>query len=121
MPLQFDIAGGNLVNIRASGKLNDDDYVDFVPRMEELIKRWGRLRMLFEMAEDFEGWDARGAWDEFRFQARHKKDVKRVAVVGNRTWEHWMSRFSRVFTGADVRFFEHGQGEEARTWIQSSW
>ncbi len=120
MPLQFTENKGNIVAVTASGTLTDEDYDEFVPRMEELIERWGRLRMIFEM-KDFHGWDLSSAWDEFKFHAKHRKDLKRVAVIGDRKWEKWASKVSRFFTGSNVRYFDHEQADEARDWIESGW
>ena len=120
MSLVFENVEGNIVSIKATGRLTDDDYEAFVPRMESLIERWGRLRMLFDL-DDFEGWDLASAWEELKFEARHRKDLKRVAVVGEKKWERWTTKLSKVFTGTDVRFFERAQEDEARTWITAGW
>ena len=120
MPLEFEEVKGNIVVMRASGKLTDDDYEVFVPYMEHLIDRWGRLRMLFLM-DEFEGWDLASAWEEFKFELKHMKDLKRVAVVGENTWEQWATKLSKIFTGTDVRWFERSKADEARTWIESGW
>ncbi len=120
MPLTFDKIEGNTVAVTASGRLSDDDYQLFVPRMERLIEQWGRLRMLFRM-EDFHGWDLPSAWEELRFHARHGKDLKRVAVVGDKRWEAWASKASRFFTGADVRYFDQAAADEAQAWIDEGW
>ncbi|MHC4428247.1 MAG: SpoIIAA family protein [Planctomycetota bacterium] len=120
MPLEFSATEGNIVVVRASGKLTDADYKLFVPHMETLLERWGRLRMLFEM-DDFQGWDASGLWDEVKFHAEHRKDMKKVAVVGEKQWEKWASKLSRIFTGADVRYFDRSEHDEARAWIQAGW
>lgn len=121
MALAFDKVEGNVVAVTVSGRLTDEDYEVFVPRMEKLIEQWGRLRMLFQMKDDFEGWDASSAWEEFKFEARHRKDLKRVAVVGNRSWEKWMTRLSKLFTGTDVRFYGSDKADDARAWLESGW
>ena len=121
MPIEFQEVKGNIVNVRVTGRLSDDDYKIFVPRMESLIQQWGRLRMLFEMVDDFQGWDLSSAWQEFKFQAKHMKDVKRVAVVGNKKWEQWATAISRMFTGTDVRYFDESAVSEARDWISTGW
>lgn len=49
-------SSGNVLAIRASGKMTDDDYKDtWIPKMEELLKAHGALRVLIYMAESFEG------------------------------------------------------------------
>ncbi len=121
MGLAFDRTEGNVVVVRASGRLTDDDHAAFVRRMEELIGRWGRLRMLFLMEDGFHGWGLGSAWDELRFQLKHGDDLKKVAVVGEKHWEKWATSLSRFFTGTDVRFFDREAAAEARAWIEAGW
>jgi hypothetical protein len=118
MPLEFTQTEGNFVEVKASGLLVDEDYDKFVPYMEHLIERWGKLRMLFDMQE-CTGWSPTGAWHELKFQSKHRKDLKKVAVVGDEKWAEWATRFSKLFTGSDVRFFDASDVEDARAWILS--
>ena len=120
MPLEFEETNGNIVLVSATGTLTDDDYDEWVPRMEKLIDRWGRLRMIFDMTA-CDGWDLSGAWEEFKFEAKHRDHIKRVAVIGNRKWTERMSKASGLITGAEVKFFEPGAADEAREWIQVGW
>lgn len=120
MPLEFSEVKNNIVFVKASGTLTDEDYQQFVPQMEKLMQQFGRLRMVFEM-ENFHGWDLHSAWDELKFEIKHMKDLKRVAVVGDRQWEKWASKLSGIFTGTEVRYFYHDQADEAKAWIESFW
>jgi hypothetical protein len=120
MPLKFDETKGNIAVVTASGKLTDDDHEMFMKHMETLIERWGRLRMLFRL-DDFEGWDVPSLWNEIRFELQHKKDLKRVAVIGEKKWEEWATRFSRLLTGTDVRYFSREEADEGRRWLEAGW
>ncbi len=120
MPLYFESIQGNVVHVRASGTLSDEDYRNtFIPTMENLFQTWTGVRMLFSMDPDFEGWDAQGAWTELRFEAKHRHDMVRVGVVGEGKWDRWATKFSKVFTDAKVRFFSPDQEDEAKEWIAS--
>ncbi len=120
MPLTFDRIQGNVVHVRATGALSDEDYKDtFVPTMEELFTTWTGVRMLFAMDQGFEGWNPHGAWEELRFERKHRNDMIRVAVVGDKRWERWATRFSKIFTGANARFFTPDDADAARAWITS--
>ncbi len=48
---------GKVLAIRAVGKLTKEDYEAFVPKVAQLIQRFGKVRILFEM-KDFHGWNA---------------------------------------------------------------
>jgi hypothetical protein len=120
MALEFETLKGNVVVVRASGTLTDDDYKEtFIPTMERQFGTWGTLRMLFVMAPDFHGWSLHGAWDEFKFELKHRKDVVKVGVVGDDRWEHWATRLSKLFTGANVKFFSADDLQASKDWITS--
>ncbi|MAE63981.1 MAG: STAS/SEC14 domain-containing protein [Phycisphaeraceae bacterium] len=117
MPLRIvSLTDGNLVTVRASGRLTDEDYRRFVPRIERLIERCGEIRLLFHM-DDFHGWDLHGAWDDLRFGLRHGRDMSCIAMVGDRRWEKWMSRICSTFTSAEVRYFDRSELDAARRWV----
>jgi hypothetical protein len=46
---------GSIMVVHARGKLTREDYQRFVPEVERLIARYGRISVLFEMHE-FHGW-----------------------------------------------------------------
>lgn len=107
---------GKLLVVRLGGKLHKDDYKHFVPKVEEAIQKVGKVRILIEM-HDFHGWDLGGLWEDMKFDAKHFKDIERLAMVGDKKWEQWMATFCKPFTTAVVRYFPEGQTAEARTWI----
>ena len=119
MPLDLRQAKDNVVIVRAAGTLTGDDYRAFVVRMDRMIERRGPLRVLFQM-EELDGWAPGAAWEELAFQLRHRNDVTRVAVVGERRWIAWAATLSGLLTSTEVRHFDAGEGVEARTWVEAS-
>ena len=108
---------GKVLSVRASDKLTREDYQYFVPEFERQIEQNGKIRVLFDM-HDFHGWKAGALWEDIKFDIKHFKDIEHVAIVGEKTWEKWMATFCRPFTAADIRYFDHGQTEEAQQWIE---
>jgi hypothetical protein len=114
--LQQEAAGKVLV-VRLSGKLTNDDYKHFVPEVERLIRRYGKIRILVHM-HDFHGWTLAALWEDIKFDLRHFSHVERLALVGDRKWEAGMAVFCKPFTTAAIRFFEEEQSDEAWDWIK---
>jgi hypothetical protein len=79
--------GGKLVVVHVSGKLVKADYEHFVPEIERLVRRHGKLRLLFDMT-DFHGWEVSAAWEDFKFGIEHFADIERLAMVGEKQWRH---------------------------------
>jgi hypothetical protein len=118
MALEFhEKANGQILIVQASGKLSKDDYEHFVPETERLIEQFGKIRVLFEM-QDFHGWEMGAVWEDTKFDLKHFNDIERLAIVGEKAWEHGMSVFCRPFTTAKIQYFDRSQFEEALNWIQ---
>lgn len=111
-------SSGNLLAVRASGKLTRADYEQtLVPRLEELIGRFGRVRALFLMDEGFRGWTLSAAWANTRMDFRLRHGMEKVAMVGAPCWEEWCVRLSRLVVKGDLRLFGRDQRQQAWQWL----
>jgi hypothetical protein len=120
MPIQLiETSGGKLLEVRVSGKLSHEDYQHFVPEFERLVKKNGKIRVLFEM-EGFHGWEGGALWDDIKFDLQHFSDLERLAMVGDKKWEKGMSVFCKPFTTAQIRYFDRAAITEARAWLESN-
>jgi len=108
---------GKILIIHVSGKLVKADYESFVPQFERLIKKHGKLSLLFDMA-DFHGWDAGAAWLDLKLGLAHFADITRLAMVGETKWQHGMATFCKPFTRAQVRYFDHADIIKAQEWLE---
>jgi len=108
---------GKLLGVHVRGKLTTEDYERFIPAVEALIQRHGKIDILFEMT-DFHGWDAGAMWEDTKFAFRHFSDIRRLAVVGEKKWQEWMTTICRPFTKATIRYFDHANAGEARIWLE---
>jgi len=117
MPIQLNEEnGGKVLAIHISGKLAKSDYEHFVPEFERLVPLHGKLRVLFDMI-GFRGWEAGALWEDVKFDVKHFADIDRLAMVGDKKWEHGMAAFCKPFTTAAVRYFDHTEYPEARNWL----
>ena len=109
-------AGGKVLVIRLGGKLTKQDYERFVPEVERLIGRHGKVRMLVQM-HDFHGWSRSVPWDDAKFELKHFAHIERLALVGELQWEEGMAAFCKPFTAATVRYFDEAKSGESLNWI----
>jgi hypothetical protein len=117
MPIQLNEEdGGKLFILHISGKLVKEDYGRFVSEFERLVRQHGKLRVLFDMS-NFRGWDAGAAWEDIKFDIKHFADIERLAMVGDKKWQHGMATFFKPFTKATTRYFDHADVAEARKWL----
>ncbi|MFZ0358925.1 MAG: STAS/SEC14 domain-containing protein [Terriglobales bacterium] len=120
MPVQIKQEnGGKLVAVHVTGKLVKADYERCVPELERLIRQRGKLRLLFEMT-DFHGWEAGALWDEIKLDTKLFADIERIAMVGDKKWEHGVATFYKPFTRATIRYFDQANAAEARKWLREA-
>ena len=104
---------------KMSGKLHDEDYKKFVPLVDAEIAKEGKINVLAQF-HDFHGWDAHALWDDTKFSTTHCTKIKRIALVGEKTWEKWMAIVCKPFTMAKIKYFDAGDIESAKTWLQEA-
>jgi hypothetical protein len=100
-----------------SGRLHDDDYKAFVPLVDNAIAKSGKVRLLAQF-HDFHGWDAKALWDDIKFSTTHCTKIKKIALVGEKTWEKWMAKVCIPFTMAKIKYFDVTQLDTARKWLE---
>jgi hypothetical protein len=111
-------AEGKVLVVTLTDKLTKADYQRFVPEVERLIQQHGKLRLLVQM-RDFHGWTAGALWQDIKFDLKHFRHIERLAIVGEKAWEHGMAVFCKPFTTATIRYFDQSKADEAFAWVQS--
>jgi hypothetical protein len=112
--LQGDSAT-KLLEVKVSGKLSKEDYDELEPLVDELIEL-GKIKILFVM-HDFHGWDLGAIWEDTKFATKHCRDIEKIAMIGEKTWEKWMAAICKPFTMSKVKYFDAGEEEAARQWL----
>jgi hypothetical protein len=109
MPIQIKEENrGKLVTVQVAGKLVKADYERCVPEFDQLIRQHGKLRLLFELTY-FHGWEADALWGEIKLDIKHFADIERLAVVGDKKWEHVMVTFYKPIYESDDSIFRSSQ------------
>jgi hypothetical protein len=104
------------VGFKLSGKLHDEDYKKFVPLVDAELAREGKVNFLAQF-HDFHGWDLHALWDDIKFATTHCTKIKRIALVGEKTWEKWMAAVCKPFTMAKILYFDATDFEAAKKWL----
>jgi SpoIIAA-like len=111
--------GGDFLAVRAEDRLADADYREFlVPRLEAIIRQYGKARMLCVMAEGFRGWTVGAAWDDAVFGIKHRNDFAKLAVVGAPSWVEWAVKLGARIMSGEVRGFPANDAAAALDWVR---
>jgi len=112
----------NIFAFKVMGKLTDADYQKFLPELSRLIEENGPISLLVEL-EDFHGWEAKAAWDDFEFGRQHDEDFVRIALVTENNLQKWLAKISGAFTSAffeaKIRTFSRDDFNDAWDWLRA--
>jgi len=103
----------------AVGKLTHEDYELITPMIDSALEgiKEPQIKVFFDVTE-FEGWELKAAWDDFKIGLKHGNKFARVAMYGNKPWQAWISKIAGWFIAGEVEYFEDESA--AIKWLQSS-
>ena len=112
---------GNILGIRATGKLSDEDYQHVLaPRVQSLLEQFHTLRVLFLMDETFQGWSLKAAWANTIFDLKHRRDFEKIAMIGAPKWEEWcVKTAATLLMHGKMRTFRPDQLKQAWHWLRA--
>lgn len=117
MPIEMrETQGGRILEVDLVGTLTKEDYGPLVSEFQRLVHAHGKLRVLLDMTR-FHGWHAEAMWEEVKFDLEHLNEMERMAVVGEKQWQHAIASFAKPFTPAEIRYFDAAESAQARDWV----
>ncbi|WP_346837511.1 STAS/SEC14 domain-containing protein [Microbulbifer sp. SAOS-129_SWC] len=101
---------------KAVGRLTHDDYRQITPLIDFALRevKAPRVRALMDVRE-FDGWELRAAWDDFKLGLKHGSEFSRVALLGDEKWQKTAARIANWFVAGEVRYFQ--DADEALEWL----
>ena len=86
--------------------------------MGNLVEQYGKVRWYYAM-QDFEGWALESWIKELKMDIKYANDIEKLAMVGDKKWEEWMTEFIKPFTSAEVKYFDLSEKVEAMKWVKA--
>ena len=107
-----------VVGMRASGRITKEDYRGVVePAVDGAIAAHGRVRLLYVLGEDLDGYSLGAIWEDTKLGAGHLRAWERVAVVTDAGWVvDGLKVFGWMVPG-DFRRFSLADEPAAREWL----
>ena len=112
------VSNEDILAIRVTQKLTDDDYMRiFIPKLEEIIGKYGKARVLVYLDSSYSGIEPGAIWDDLKFGIKHRNDFTKVATVGAPRWMDWVVKASSAIMPGEARNFSAGHLREALDWV----
>ena len=113
----FDLPPG-IIGYSAVGKVSGDDYTKvLVPEVEAKLKEGGKLRFLYLLGPDFEGFELGAMVGDTTFGFRHFFDFEKIAFVSDHAAYREMVAGFGLMMPAEVRSFPVAEMDKAKEWL----
>jgi hypothetical protein len=108
----------NVLGFSAKGSVTAGDYeAVIIPAVEALFSRYRKVRLLYQLGEEFSGFDAAAMWDDTKVGFKHFTGWERMAVVSDVEWIRGAVRVFGLAIPGHVRVFHNREFAEAVRWI----
>ena len=110
-------SSGNVVGYKAIGTITASDYQHLGSEVKALVEKEGSIRLLIDLCE-FK-WEKMEAWlPDLKFGSEFHHEIQKIAIVGDLTWEKWITHLSKPFFAHDAKFFHHADMDKAWAWLR---
>ena len=104
---------------KATEALTSQDYEGiFIPRLNQLIGEFGKIRLLVYFAENFTGVKLGAVWDDAAFGIKHRHDFEKIAIVSDKKWVELATKIGSYFIDGEVTLFTPAEFKEAVVWVK---
>jgi stage II sporulation SpoAA-like protein len=107
---------GNILYTIVSEKITREDFPGLESTLDTLFTSFSKLRWYYEM-QHFDGWEFKTFFHASRYTLKHNDRFEKIAMVGKKKWQEWLTDLMKPFTSAAVRYFDLEDKEKARKWI----
>ncbi len=106
--------------VKASGKVSKEDYDQVLePMLNEARKEGRRVRFLYELGAEFEGFTPAAAWEDAKIGLRSMRLFDGCAVVSDTGWLRESVRLAAFLMPCPVRTFGVQDRDRAVEWLGS--
>jgi len=106
--------------VRAIGKISKEDYEQvFVPLLDEARREGRRIRFLYQLGPEFEGFTPGAAWEDAKIGFQFLRLFDGCAVVTDLVWIRELTRLAGFFMPCPVSAFGNTEFAGAVEWLRS--
>ena len=110
----------NVLGFKGIGRVTSEDYETvLIPAVEAKLAEHKKLRLLYYLGEEFEGFDVGAMWDDAKVGLRHITAWEKIAIVTDVEWLRGSAKIFGFLMPGHVRVFKNSEIDEAKEWVSS--
>jgi hypothetical protein len=111
----------NILAFVCHGRVSKAEYdTVVVPAVESALKNNSKVRIYFETASDFRGFDMGAVWEDLKIGMKNLSRWERIAVVTDVEWIKRMVAIFSVLIPGKTKVLPAAEAAQARAWISIS-
>jgi hypothetical protein len=107
----------SIVGYKVEGKVTVEDYQKLDPEVQALVDKYDEVYLLLDMQE-FGGEEVKAWLPDFNFGHRFHDKISKMAIVGDKRWEEWLTSLAKPFYAKDAKFFHPEEADKAWSWLR---
>jgi hypothetical protein len=108
----------NVIGFEAKGKVTANDYEQhIVPAVEAALAKTDKIRLLYHLGTDFDGFEAGAIWEDAKVGLGHLASWERIALVTDVDWIRMATKAFGFAMPGEVRVFSNAELATARDWL----
>jgi len=117
--LTLEKQDAQLIELKAAGTIDKEDYDAVLPKLNEAIDRHGKLRVLID-ATDLQNISPTAAVQDLDWDIKHRNDIEKCAAIVDSKFTEFAIKTGRLIYDGDIQTFEPGQEDRARQWLHTA-
>ena len=110
-------SSGSVVGYKVVGKVTVEDYQRLDPQVQTLVGQYDNVRLLIDMQE-FAGEEVKAWLPDLKFGHRFHDKISKMAIVGDKRWEKWLTALADPFYAKEAKFFHPEDSGKAWAWLR---
>lgn len=109
---------GSVVGYKVVGKVTVEDYQKLEPEIQALVDKYEDDVCLLLNLQEFGREEAKAWLPDLKFGHRFHDKIAKMAIVGDKRWEKWLTTLVDPFYAKDAKFFHPEETAQAWTWLR---
>ena len=110
----------NILAFTAHGQVTGQDYeLVLIPTVEAKLKGHRKIRLLYNLGDDFAGFEPKAMWDDLKVALQHPTAWEKVAMVSDTNWITRITKFCGLFVPFPVKVFPANEFAKATEWLKA--